>query len=293
MMRRFLAAGFIVAALGGVRAQEPEPVSLQLLLGRAAWYVEDFIWALSNVVSEEEYFQESSANLPAVIPTARSGIAGMALGQLSRRWLKSDFLLVRNHGAFEPFRDVFEVDDVPVRDREERLTKLFLNPSPDGLAQAQRIRQESARYNLGSILRTINNPILPLSVLKGDQQQRFRFTLRKEDPAVAPRVWIIEFKEEASPTLIQGRAGANLFSHGRVWIEASSGRLMKSEMSIEQPELRAQVTTTYRRDDHFAIDVPFRMDEKYQMERGRTLTATATYGRFRRFGVTTEEQLSR
>ena len=55
---------------------------------------------------------------------------------------------------------------------------------------------------------------------------------------MAPRVWIIEFKEEASPTLIQGRAGANLFSHGRVWIEASSGRLMKSEMSIDQPELR-------------------------------------------------------
>ena len=182
---------------------------------------------------------------------------------------------------------------MPVRDREERLTKLFLNPSPDALAQAQRIRQESARYNLGSILRTINNPILPLSVLKGDQQQRFRFTLRKEDRSIGPRVWIIEFREQESPTLVQGRAGASLFSHGRVWIEASAGRLIKSEMSIEQPDLHAHVTTLYRRDDSFNIDVPLQMDEKYQMERGRMLTATATYGRFRRFDVITEERLNK
>ena len=109
MRTRFLASVFVllVAQRGGVRAQEPEPVSLQLLLGRAAWYVEDFMWALSNVVCEEQYFQESSADLPAIIPNARSGIAGMALGQLSHRRLKSDFLLIRNHGAFEPFRDVF------------------------------------------------------------------------------------------------------------------------------------------------------------------------------------------
>ena len=63
------------------------------------------------------------------------------------RRLRSDFLLVSVSTAQDwvPFRDVFEVDAQPIRDREQRLSRLFLNPSPDSLQQANRIQEESAR----------------------------------------------------------------------------------------------------------------------------------------------------
>lgn len=299
MRPRFLAGLVLVLTVSsGVHAQAPEvePVSLSLLLGRAAWYVVSFIDQLSNVVSEEAYQQESTTNLPAIIvQNGRGGLASPTFGQSRHRSLKSDFLLVRIRDYFDwvPFRDVFEVDGTPVRDREQRLAKLFLNPSNDAVQQAERIRLESARYNLGNMLRTINNPVLPLMILEAETQQRFRFSLGKQDLSMGPGVWIIEFKEQSSPTMIGGRGGLDLFSHGRLWIEASAGRLVKSEMSIDQPLLRAVVTTVFRRDEHFSIDVPFEMRERYQSDNGTTLTATASYGRFRKFDVSTDERLNK
>ena len=79
-----------------------------------------------------------------------------------------------------PFRDVIDVDGVAVRDREARLTRLFLSApsaSPaETIARAEQIREEGARYNLGSMRSTLGNPVLALGVLQKTYQQRFRFT---------------------------------------------------------------------------------------------------------------------
>ena len=49
-------------------------------------------------------------------------------------------------GDFASFRDVFDVDGRPVRDRDQRLQKLFLSaPAATAIDQAQRIADESAR----------------------------------------------------------------------------------------------------------------------------------------------------
>ena len=138
---RFLAGlVLVVAPLAGAGAQapEPEPVSLSLLLGRAGWYVDAFFEQLTNVVSEETYVQDSTVNLPAVLPAGRGSYGGMLLGRSRHRALKSDFLLVRLQDSpdWVPFRDVFEVDGVAVRDREQRLEKLFLKSSAGAIEQA-------------------------------------------------------------------------------------------------------------------------------------------------------------
>ena len=51
----------------------------------------------------------------------------------------SDVLIVQVPGTAEwvPFRDVFTIDGKPVRDREERLTKLFLEPTESTVARAR------------------------------------------------------------------------------------------------------------------------------------------------------------
>ena len=277
------------------RRRSPEQVSLPLLLARAGRYVDEFLDRLTNVVAEETYQQDSSARVPAFIPSLRgNAVAGLTAATSRHRTLKSDFLLVHVQGSssWVPFRDVYEVDGIPVRDREQRVAKLFLKPSDDLMEQAIRIKEESARFNLGDMVRTMNEPVLALLVIETSHQPRFEFFLGKQDRSMGPNVWVVDFKEEGVPTIVAGPGGMPLFSHGRLWIEASGGRLVRSEMRIDQPRLLARVVTTFRRDEHFGIDVPFQMEESYVSEGGARLTAKATYGRFRRFDVSTDEQVN-
>jgi hypothetical protein len=290
-MRRVLVLALCVLAAGaGVRAQQDpdaDRISLELLLGRGGWYIFDFIEKFSNVVSEETYIQDSS------IPMQSAALLGRPGAGARTRFLKSDFLLVSVSTAKDwvPFRDVFEVDGQPIRDRDSRLAKLFLKPSEDSIEQAHRIQDESSRYNLGNMRRTINNPVLAIVCLQADFQQRFRYSLGKMDPKVGPGVWIVDYKEEARPAFIRGRSDLDLFSHGRLWIEAATGRLMRTEVLLDQPSLRARITTSFRFDDRFGIAVPYEMQEEYKFDNGTKVTAVATYDRFRRFDVSTEDTL--
>jgi len=300
-MRRLVRAAAIVLGAGAVVAPVvgAERVTLDLLLDRAAWYLDYFIDQFENVVAEESYMQDSSVLLPSFSPfTGRGGLAtappsAADIARARHRDLRSDFLLVKAPDTLNlvPFRDVLEVDGVAVRDREQRLAKLFLHPSKDAMAHAEQIREEGARYNLGSIRTTLGNPVLGISVLQLTYQPRFRFSLGKEDRNVGPGVWTIDFQETASPAMIKGEIGRDLFSHGRLWVEAATGRIFKTELRVEQPSVRAIVTTTFRFDDRFTIAVPLEMRESYTLLNGNKVNTVASYGRFRRFDVTAEEDI--
>jgi hypothetical protein len=289
-MRRFLVFAVCLLAAGTcLGAQDPDAdrISLELLLGRGGWYVIDFIEKFSNVVSEETYLQDSSVPMQSAMLLGRPGAGAR------NRSLKSDFLLVSVSSAQDwvPFRDVFEVDGQVIRDRDSRLARLFLKPSENSLEQANRIQDESSRYNLGNMRRTVNNPVLGIVMLQSDFQQRFHYSLGKMDPKVGAGIWIIDYKEEARPSFIRGRSDLDLFAHGRLWIEAETGRLMKTEVLLDQPTLRARITTSFRFDGRFGIAVPYEMQEEYKFDNGIKVTAVATYDRFRRFDVSTEDTL--
>lgn len=272
--------------------QTQPPVELETLLTRAGVYITRFATAFANVVAEERYVQQASgrqtmsgAGRGAVVP----GITGQ-----QRRELVSDFLLVKLAGddMWVPFRDVFEVDGRPVREREERLTRLLLSPTGQTLDQARLILEESARYNIGNVERTINMPLLALGFLEVVQQGRFRFTLGKEEGREGSGLWVVNYTEQARPTFVRTPDGRNLFASGRFWIEAASGRVVKTELVFQDDSLRASVTTSFRTDDRFHVDVPFEMAEDYLMQRSRDhITGHATYGRFRRFDVTANEDI--
>ena len=289
-MRRLLVFAVCLLVAGTVlRAEDPDAdrISLELLLGRGGWYVFDFIDKFSNVVSEETYIQDSSVPIQSAALIGRPGSASR------NRTLKSDFLLVSVSNAQDwvPFRDVFEVDGQSIRDRDSRLAKLFLKPSGNSLEQIHRIQDESSRYNLGNMIRTINNPVLGIAILQADFQQRFHYSLGKMDPKAGPGVWIVDYKEEAHPSFIRGRSDLDLFAHGRLWIEAATGRLIKTEVLLEQPTLRARITSAFRFDERFGIAVPYEMQDEYRFDNGIKVTAVATYDRFRRFDVSTEDAL--
>src|SRR5262249_36996349 len=126
------------------------------------------------------------------------------------------------------FPDVFEADGKALRDRNDRLANLFLQPSNATAEQAEQIVRESARYNIGDIDRTIHLPLLAMTVLDRRMQTNFQF--RSPDPgselklpkssafAERPRALMIEFTEATVRTMITTPQGKNLRSHGRFCI---------------------------------------------------------------------------
>ena len=74
------------------------------------------------------------------------------------------------------FRDVFEVDGSPIRERDQRLVKMFLRAvAVDQPSRSARSSTESARYNIGDIQRNVNTPIFPLLFLESANHFRFKF----------------------------------------------------------------------------------------------------------------------
>jgi hypothetical protein len=203
--------------------------------------------------------------------------------------LTSDLLLVKlkESGEWHVFRDVFDVNGEPVRDRDERLTKLFLNPTTSVIEEAKAIALEGARYNLGGAERTINNPLLVLAFLQAAYQTRFRFSLNTSDKDAGPGIWVLEYKEQAHPTIIRERSnGGDLVAKGRIWIESESGRVVKTELAVSELDI---IVTSFRFDERFHIAVPHEMREEFWTE-AESIVGVASYSRFRRFDVTTEEE---
>jgi formylglycine-generating enzyme required for sulfatase activity len=306
-MRSWVRAALVVAAFRSAialaAAQKPADLPLDVLLDRAGWYLDSFIEEFENVVAEEQYRQDASANLPSFSPVTggRGGVGvqtpASELVRARHRALRSDFLLVRSPDtdALVPFRDVMEVDGVQVRDREARLAKLFLNAAgasvADTMARAERIREEGARYNLGSMRSTLGNPVLALGVLQKSYQPRFRFALAKPDRDTGPGMSVVTYKEVASPAMIRGEGGLDLPAFGRLWIDTASGRVLKTQLQVQQAAISAIVTTTFELDERTGIAVPHEMREQYTQANGNRVHMVATYGHFRRFDVSAEEEI--
>jgi hypothetical protein len=260
-------------------------VSLEELLARAGAYVESFQRNFGSVVAEERYEQTMRRAPGSNTTSVQRGGSGP-----TQTVLVSDFLLVQVPGeGWLPFRDVFERDGKQIRDREERLAKLFLGGSRNAIDQARAIMNEGARYNIGNIERNINTPTLPLpflTLLKG----RFTFKLVKredDDPGE-----VIEFKETGRPTFITTAGNRDLPVNGRFWVDARDGTVLRTELHAVDTSVEAHITVNYELDAGTGLRVPARMEERYR--RGRDpneVRGVATYSRFRRFQVSTSEEI--
>lgn len=296
---RFSALALLLALGASLHAQEIP--TLRGVLKRAGAYVQDFERQLSRIVAEETY--EQAVDLRASTP-------GGSTTRQQRRRLKSDLLLMRPQAgvSWVQFRNVFNVDGEPVRDREQRLTSLFFQPNVTTRQHVARIRSESARYNIGNVNRTMNVPVLPLGVLQPDAQRRFAFSVtgdanRQGDSSHAlpasPRfrasteMWNVSFEEKRGPTLVRGEPrGEDLFSRGRLWIEPESGRVLMAEMIVENGPVRGQLTVSYQSEPILGFLVPIEMHER-STRRGdnHEISGEATYGHFRPFRVEGEEKI--
>jgi VWFA-related protein len=280
----------------GTRPVDPELATLLLRAGR---YAAEYESAFRNIVAEEEYVQHW--------PNAPSG-------EPDRRRTRADLVFVRLAGPipWASFRDVYEVDGAPVRDRTGRLQRLFAGRSASAYELAEAILAESTRYNIG-LERTVNLPTLPLAFLLPQNQGRFVFERRGKAPAGEPVE--VEFREVARPTFVRSRKPESeeerdsrrldLPADGRFWIDPGRGTVVRSEVRLRtgRREATATITTRYRRESSLAMWVPDEMKESYEIHTLAApvqmtshsgvsrLEAAARYTRLRRFEVTTEEKV--
>jgi hypothetical protein len=296
-MNRRLGAPLVLAALLiAVPGSASDGPTLATVLQRAAAYVADFHLQLAGVVAEERYVQEVKA-----FPKR----AGQLVNPM-RSELHSDLLLVRpaNGGNWTEFRDVFEVNGLPVRDRSDRLTRLFLEGSPSAQEQIGKILDESSRFNIGDIKRNINTPVFALQILEQANQRRFKFkrtsdrvpaTVTKQEAVAGvfraeAEVWAVEFEEKQSGTLIKTERLRDLPSRGRFWIDPLTGRVLMSELIAKNRQIAATVDVSYQSEPLVGFLVPVEMRENYQDRRGSHIEGVAEYGRFRQFQVNVDEQ---
>jgi hypothetical protein len=286
---------FICAALLLSTSVPSAQDATRAVLERAGVYVTEFQRRLSGVVAEETYRQD--------VRDTQIGMRSSTRGGIRHRKLISDLLLVRPEGSdrWVQFRDVFDVDGKPVRDRTERLMKLFLQPTPSTAAQVEQIVAESARYNIGNVQRTINVPTLALVILEPSVQRRFAFTRVNpaapeigRDLALLDRAWVIRFEElKSKETIITTTAGRALPSHGRFWIEPATGRVLASELIAQDVALAGTIVVTYRADLLAGLLVPAAMRERYDERRtGVRISGSATYGKYRQFQVKVDERIA-
>jgi hypothetical protein len=276
------------------RAQEP---TLATVLERAADYVTAFQRQLSGVVAEETYTQDIRDQLPSGT-TPRAPMRNTP----THRQLKSDLLLVKPEKAdrWIQFRDTFEVDGHPVRDRSERLMKLFVEPTAKTADQAEQIVTESARYNIGNVMRTINVPLFALLILDPQRQDHFKFTrVGSGSPSIAgdlradDAIWVVRFEEFGRGTMIRTAFDRDLPSHGRFWIDPSSGRVLMSELIAEDTLVAGTVVVKYQQDVLGELLVPVLMRERYYERRNTArIDGAATYGKFRQFQVKVDEKIA-
>jgi VWFA-related protein len=268
----------------GPAVSDPE---LAVVLARVLEYLTNYERVIASVVAEERYEQT-------VQPLLRA--PGQVASTLSpirrRREMRSDFLMVKS-GESEgwlPFRDVFEVDGAPVRDREERLQKLFLEHPATAVDEARRITDESARYNIGSVQRNVNLPTLPLLFLRPIYRARFTVKRGGTDTVDGLRTWRLDFVEVARPTIIRGREKNDVPVSGSYWVDPASGRIVKTLVKSHVSMIDMQTTVVYRPNDMLGMWMPAEMSESYTRNI-EVIEARAVYSNFRRFQVLTDQQL--
>jgi hypothetical protein len=271
-----LAAGPALAAAAG---PEGGATALDQVLERTWAYTERFHREFSNWVAEESYTQRW--NRPDLFLHA----------EITVRTLRSDVLLVwlSEAGQWALFRDVYEMDGHPVRERAERLQKLFLD-SPAGL---DAVAAESARYNLGPVRRNFNLPTLVLSFLRRENASRFRFKAAGRDKLDGVELWKVEFTETERPTLITNQ-GQDMFCRGAAWIEPGTGVIRRTRLFVKGSgagEPAAEIGVEFQAPEPGGVAMPTAMSERYTYPKSRlgslaqTITGRAEYSNFRKFRV--------
>ena len=291
-MRTTLSAAALVISLGVLTSHAQigsQPGSgFTTVLSSAMRYAMNYEQRFALLAADELYTQELQRppNPGSNLSRSNPGGGMQAGGPINQQIIKSDFLLVQLGGDGEgwmPFRDAYEVKGRKLRERSDRLLKLFTSNDKERFEKAARYSDDTNKHNLGNVARTINIPTLAMMFLHPRVNERFEFTDGGEENVDGRIVRKAIYREVARPTLIKTSRGRDLALTGLLWIDPLTGTVIKSELNAADPIVRCQVVVNFRRDEGLDLWVPEKMEEYYKAYSGLDdILATATYTNVRR-----------
>jgi hypothetical protein len=282
-------------------------------MARVAGYVQRFEQEFGSVVAEERYVQiakpfssppKSFEEEPALLWDLEDARRSRNPIIVSRRLLSDVLLVQSSDDLWVSYRDVFEVDGKPLRDRDDRVRRLFLSPG-NGRAALRRINSESSRYNIGTGVRTVNTPTFALLYVHPRMQSRMRFQFKGKEAINGHACMVIEYREVRRPALVSSTKGQSILGQGWFCAEEATGRVRRIESTLQGAASRAVVQVTFGEEPDIDVLVPKTMWEWYTGTLGRLLNrnenvgyagesyieALARYSNFRRFRVETTEKI--
>ena len=296
MARCFQAVAMLALSFGSVSAAAQEP-KLSDVVARVHAYVAAYGAELAAVVAEETYTQAVEGGDRAAGTdltksraggTAAYGGSDRSLPTANRlantRVLRSDYALTKigERGAWIGFRDTFEVDGLVFRDRD-RVQRLHNLLASGEVAEAARIAEQNARFNLAEELltRNINVPTLALELLHPTNRERFSASRAGLETVNGQRAWVIEFRERGKPTIVRTPDGRDQPSRVVAVIDPLTGTVLKTTLSWEK--LTGSIVVTYGLVPRIPALVPLTMSERYTTRGGSHITGEATYTNYRQF----------
>lgn len=251
-----------------------QQVSLAVVLDRLHQYLRDYAQVVPATIAIERYTQR--------------------VGRYERIELESEFGIVRipNNPQWLGFRDVIKRNGEAVEGRDARLAALFENLTVSAIEQAGRISDESARFNIGPLRRSINDPALVLELLDGRNAHRMRIQKVREVTTNDIPVWIVRFRETGRPTLVRSSSLGDIPANGQAWIDSSTGRLLRVQATIGAISgVRCEVDVTFEQVPQIEFSVPARMIERCY-DGAFVQEGDAIYADYRKFTVETRESIS-
>ncbi len=266
-------AACAIAAPMVARAQAPSPdMSVRAVIAKTAVYLKEYKEALQFVLCDEATIQD--------VLDERGGSA-------AHRETSGEFFLtyLPTDGGWVGVRDIAIVDGVPLEKRDN-LRELLTKASFARIGR--QLADRNARYNIGSISRNVNDPMLALVILDDKHRERFTFDRRRVEPSATGPMVTITFTEREAPTLVRGADGSQIFAKGDLVIDAVTGRVLRTAITLKDGKTAGTLTTVFTENQKLGLWLPSSLTETYEHTVGRLaekVQAHSTYTNYRRFNV--------
>lgn len=274
MMGMRIAAGAVAITMlvAPVSAQVPD-VSPRAVVARAAESLTALKKSLEFVLADEN---------------AEQRVVNAEGRLVQSRRTSGDFFLsyVVADGGWLSVRDLAVVDDQPVQNRDD-LRALLTQGSMLRIGRA--LADRNARFNIGPVMRNFNDPMLAAVLLDDRHRGRLRFQRRRVDVADGTAIAVLSFEERDRPTLIRGAGGEPIFTRGELHVDAATGQLRRSAITMKVGPTSASLTTTFALVERLNQWLPSQMDERYDHTSSKeqvSVLVTSTYTNYRRFEAT-------
>ena len=140
----------------------------------------------------------------------------------------------------------------------------------------------------------MNNPVLAMVFLQPNYRPRFRFNLAGIEKSLGPTIRTVRFEEFRVPTILRTGANQDLLSRGLIWVDEQTGRVVKTRLQVGAAgESRRRLSPPIATSPSSGSTCRPRCGTGIPTATAATSKGVATYGRFRRFQVQTEESIQK